>query len=228
MVALIGIDLEFWSLAISIIAIVIAITKDFIIPYIFKPKLILEGANDDECPDDALSETLESKLIESQLKSRGMQPEHFPENIKSEVSKHKMKSRWLRLRLKNESGFFSRTAVNCYVKLIGIRNGKNQSVRPFNAFPLKWVLYDAPKNNLAKGEYHLLDIAFENETERVLYPAAQRPFGLPNNLVERKKEKLGPDVYTFNVGVYGDNFNPIFKDFKIELTHKFGELRFAE
>lgn len=215
---------EWWALGISIIALLATLTKDFVIPWIFKPKLILEGKNDDECVDDALSETMESRIFENDIKTKGLQPEDFND----ERFRLKQKSRWIRIRIINASGFFSRTATNCYIKLIEIRNSKNQPIRPFNAFPLMWVSYASAKNDLAKGEYHLLDLVFENEKERVLYPAVYGHFGLPLKLLSRKEEKLGPDVYTFKVGVYGDNFDPIFKEFKIELTKKFGELKFAE
>ena len=218
---------EWWALGVSIIALLISFSKDFIIPAIFKPRIILEGKNDEECVDDALMDTFASRNIQQKLESQGLTAEDFPNKFKSLVSGHKKKSRWLRLRLKNGKGFFSRTAINCYVKLIEIRNSKNKCIRPFNAFPLMWVSYATPKSNLAKGEYHLLDLAFEKENERVIYPATHHHYGLPNALFERRNEKLSPDVYTFKLGVYGDNFNPIVKDIKVELTQQFGELKFV-
>ena len=220
--------IERWAFGVSVIAILISISKEVIIPIFFKPKIVLEGTNDDECPDDATANTHSFYILEAKLRSQGLDPKTYPPNVKASLEKYKNKSRWLRLRIKNEGGFFSKTATNCYVKLIEIKNRKNQRIKPFNAFPLMWVSYAISKNNLAKGEYHLLDLVYEIEDERVLYPATYGSFGLPNRLVERKEEKLGPGVYIFKLGVYGDNFNPIFKEIKVELTQNFGELKFAE
>lgn len=210
-----------WALIVSIIALLVAILKDFIIPNIFKPNLILEGKNDDECVDNALGKKQLKGKIFSNLPQVGVDVQ-----TGEPIYELKSKSRWLRLRLINKKGFFSKTARNCYVKLIKVRNGRDIIIRPFNAFPLMWVSYAVSKNNLAKGEYHLLDLAFETENERVIYPATHNQFGLPNLLLERKEEKLGPDVYTFTLGVYGDNFDPQYINIKVELTKKFGELKF--
>lgn len=212
---------EWWALIVSIIALFVALLKDFIIPTIFKPKLILEGKNDDECVDNALGKKHLKGKIFSNLSQVGVDGQ-----TGEPIYELKSKSRWLRLRLKNKKGFFSKTARNCYVKLIKVKNSKGITIRPFNAFPLMWVSYAVSKNNLAKGEYHLLDLAFETENERVIYPATHNQFCLPNLLIERKKEKLGPDVYTFRLGVYGDNFDSQYINIKVELTQKFGELKF--
>lgn len=223
-----GLDVAVWSLGISGFALAVALAKDFILPVIFKPRIEIEAVNDEECPDNALAHSLESKLIEDNLVSQGLPLEHAPIEIKKTIEEHKKKQRWLRIRVKNKAGFFSRTAVNCFVKLIAIKNTKNQLVRPLNAFPLMWTSYATSRANLAKGEYHLVDLVFETEDERVLHPAAWGKFGLPNALLERKDEKLGLGVYTFKLGIYGDNFEPKIKEVKVELTNKFGELRFAE
>jgi len=228
MVEFLGIDVALWSLIIAGTALLIALAKDFILPNIFKPRIEIEGKNDEECLDDALAHTMESKLIENRLVEQGVPQEEAIDEIKQVVENSKKKQRWLRIRIKNGGGFWSRTAINCYVKLIEIRNSKNQPIRPFNAFPLMWVLYATPKGNLSKGENHLLDLAFENENERVIYPAAWARFGLSNALIERRNEKLTPDVYTFKLGIYGDNFEPKTKELKVELTNRFGELRFAK
>jgi hypothetical protein len=227
MTTFLGLDINLWSIGLSIIALLFTFTKDFFLPFVFKPKLVLEGENDDECVDDALGDTIKSRAIYDALSIKGFKENEYPEKVKETLTKYKIKMRWLRLRIKNNGDFCSRTANNCYVKLIGIRNGKGQLIRPFNAFPLMWVSYATSKNNLSKGEYHLLDLAYEIEGERSLYPATWGPYGLPNALSERKKEKLGPDIYTFIIGVYGDNFDPFQKEIKIELTQQFGELKFV-
>jgi len=214
-------DVKWWALGVSILALLVTFLKDLIIPNIFKPRLILEGKNDEECVDDAVDKKYISGGIGRNLPQIGINTK-----TKEPIYELKSKSRWLRLRLKNEKGFFSKTARNCYVKLIEIKNSNGVIIRPFNAFPLMWVSYAVSKNNLAKGEYHLLDLVFEKESERVIYPAVHNQFGLPHLLLERKEEKLGPNVYKFKLAVYGDNFDPIFKDIKIKLTKKFGELKF--
>lgn len=203
--------MELISLFISFFALVLTLARDFIIPYFFKPKISLEGKNDEECIEDALSIT--------------QCPPAFNGDCYSPAIAEDM--RWLRLRLKNEGGFFSKTAIKCYVKLVEIRDNQNKKIKPFNAFPLKWSQYPTPKNNLSKGEYHLIDLAYERRSERTLYPAAYSNFELPNLLLDKKDELLGPGIYSFKVIVYGDNFEPVEKEFKVELSQRFGELRFV-
>ncbi len=227
MVEFLGVDTNIWAISLSLIAFIAAIAKDFILPFIFKPRLTLEGCNDSECIHDAINRRVVEDPLHLLSKENNISSFCFKDGEIKSLVELKEKTRWLRLRLINNGGFFSRTAVNCYVKLIWIRKSNGQSIQPFDPFPLKWVSYGKSKNDLAKGEYHLLDLVFEKDNERILYPVTYGEFGLPSLLLERKSEKLGPDVYTFRIGVYGDNFDPIYKEFKVELTQEFGELRFV-
>ncbi|OIO22064.1 hypothetical protein COV61_03410 [Candidatus Micrarchaeota archaeon CG11_big_fil_rev_8_21_14_0_20_47_5] len=208
-----GQEIEIAAVIISVFALIISITKDFIMPAIFKPKLILNAENDEECVHEA------SWYPQKKVKLK----ETFEFN-----PKFGKKQRWLRFRLNNRQGFFSRTAENCYVKMLEIRNSKNQPVQPFNMIYLGLFSPAVWKNNLAKGEYQMINLVYETQKERVLNLVPVGPLGLPLSLLERKNEKLCPDVYTLKIGVYGDNFEPTFKEFKVELTKKFGELKFVE
>ncbi|MBI2148972.1 hypothetical protein HYU23_04785 [Candidatus Woesearchaeota archaeon] len=178
------------SIIIAIVALVFTALKDFIIPYILKPRISMEAKNDEECIEDCGEES-------------------------------QIKSRWLRLKLINKSGFFSNKAKNCYVKLLGIYNSNHEKMHPFSQFPLPWVCYNNYKNDLSKGETHLIDLVYEYGTKRRLYVNG-KDYPIPVKLLN----KLIPGKYIFKVGVYGDNFNPKFYDFTVELGNQFGELKF--
>lgn len=180
-------------IGLSAIAILLTMLRDFLIPFVFKPKILIE-ANNKECVEET----------------------NEPYRLKSKV--HSGHARWLHLKLINKKGFFSRSARNCYVKLFEIRNSQNERVSPFSPILLKWGTYENYKNDLAIGEYHLIDFVHESPFLRVIQIQGPIPKGL--------REKLMPGKYTLKIGVFGDNFGPIFKAFKIELTDKFGELKF--
>jgi hypothetical protein len=131
-------------------------------------------------------------------------------------------SRWVSLRLINQNSFWSRPAINCYVKLLEIRDSDNVRIQPFNTTPLIWVTYGNTKNNLAKGEYHLINLVHEIPENRILH----FNISIPRLLHKMAEDKLGAGTYTFKIGVYGDNFSPVFEDFKVRLTKQFGELNF--
>ena len=44
---------EWWALGISILALIATLTKDFFVPFIFKPRLKVEGIDDGECVENA-------------------------------------------------------------------------------------------------------------------------------------------------------------------------------
>ena len=81
--------LEVIAILISVIAVIISFLKELFLPIIMKPKISIEGINDNICVENA-----------TDSKDR--------------------KSRWVRLRLKNEKTVFSIPAKKCYVKLIFI------------------------------------------------------------------------------------------------------------
>jgi len=189
------------ALFISIFALLSNILRDFILPLIFKPRLSIEAENDDECIEDTISAMLGSQ-----------------------------KSRWLRIRIRNDDALFSRKANNCYVKLLSIRDINNKRlVKPFNPFPLPWVLYNNYKNDLAKGEYHLIDLVYEQKSQRCLFING-KDYPLPSILSKRieDSEEFGPGSYALNIALYGDNFKPVFKTIKVEITDDFGKLRFIK
>jgi len=191
-------SIGFWAFIISVIAILITVTKDFFMPFLFKPRLFIEGYDDGECVQDANS------------------------NLNTQA-------RWIRLRLTNGKNFwhrfFGRSAKNCYVKLLWIQNSEMKKVMPFESLPLTWVNYDdftGNRYNLGVGEDHMIDLVHEYPNERIL----RFKISVPTDLLREARIKLRPGKYTFKVAVYGDNFKPISKQFKIQLTDKFGEINF--
>ncbi|MEK6917822.1 MAG: hypothetical protein AABW51_02640 [Nanoarchaeota archaeon] len=190
-------SVEWWALGISIVALLGTLTKDFFIPIFFKPTLKIEGIDDGECIQDA-SDNLN--------------------NI----------TRWIRLRLINKDGFFSRTAKDCYVKLLWVKNSNGTKITPFESLPLTWVSYDdfsGGKYDLARGEYHMIDLVHEFPQRRFL---RFKLAGIPLELIKESESKLSPGIYSFGIAVYGGNFKPIRKIFKARITNKFGELNFVK
>lgn len=135
-------------------------------------------------------------------------------------------ARWIRLRLINKDSWRSRKAEKCYMKLLEIRDSKNKKIMPFDQTPLMWVTYDNTKNDLSKGEYHLVDLVHEMKVNSYL----NFKFDIQIKLLKEREigNKLGPGNYIFKVGVYGDNFNSFSEEFKIKITNKFGELNFLK
>jgi len=129
------------------------------------------------------------------------------------------KSRWLHLKISNKKGIYNKSAKNCRVKLFEILDSSGKNLNP-SPFLLKWGVYENYKNDLAPGEYHYVDLVSENINIRNLL--------LQGPLPKRTGDKLVPGEYTFKVGVFGDNFSPLFKNFKIEFTENFGELKFIK
>lgn len=187
-------EVQWWALIIAIISLTITIFKDYIKPWLFSPKLELYGKND---------------------------------NYHIEEAENLTKHRYMRLKIKNSDCFFTPTAKNCYVKLNEIRKD-NKLMYPFTPTILKWSLYDEEKepitkrkHNLAKGEYHFIDLCSESEKgKKILF------FQTP--LTPKLAEKLEPGKYTFKIGIYGDNFKPKFETFNVEYTENFGELKFIK
>jgi len=122
-------------------------------------------------------------------------------------------SQWLRFRLVNKNDIRSVVAKNCYVKLIEIRDQNNKKIKPLNPVLLNWVGFKERKNNLSKGEYHMVDLIQWRIGLHHLYPAN---FEIPNELMRNIHNKLGPGKYCFKLGVYGDNIQPMLRDIQIE------------
>ena len=189
-------SVEWWALGISIVALLTTLARDFFKPFIFKPRLKIEGLDDGECIQNA-SDNLNNL------------------------------TRWIRLRLINQDSFFSRTAKNCYVKLLWVKNSRGLRISPFESLPLTWVSYDdfsGGKYDLAIGEYHMIDLVHEFPQRRFL----RFKLEIPLELIKESESKLSPGIYFFKIAVYGNNFKPIKRIFKIKLTNKFGELNFVK
>lgn len=137
-------------------------------------------------------------------------------------------TRWIRLRLLNKNGFFSRTARDCLVKILWVKNKNGVKIMPFESLPLTWVNYDdfsGGKYDLSIGEYHMIDLVHEFPQKRFL---KFKLAGIPLELIKESENKLSPGDYYFKIAIYGSNFKPILKILKIRLTNKFGELNFVK
>ncbi len=191
-----GVPTVVWALILSLVAILLTLLKDFIIPAIFKPKISLLVNNDD--------------CIENIQKG--------PSFVGGKVFFGASPSRWLRLRITNAEGFWRRPARNCYVKLFWVYDDKGNRIIPFSPVLLKWSGFDEVKANLAPGDYHYVDLVHELQFRKL---QIQRP--VPAEF----SEKLVPGEYTFKIGVFGDNFKPLYRrNIKVKFTDKFGQLKF--
>jgi hypothetical protein len=180
---------------ISIVALMFAILRDFILPRIFHPKIGLEGLNDQGCINDIVT----------------LPP----------FAGNSTKSRWLRLRIRN-GGYFAVPARNCYVKLLQIKNPENTIISPFNPSLLTWVGYERTYANLANNEEHYIYLIYEYEEWPWFYLAK---IEIPSAF-ECESAFREAGIYTFKVGVYGDNINGKEYEFRIRLTGKWNELKF--
>ena len=154
-------QVEFWALGISIVALIATLTKDFFIPLFFRPRLEIIIDNTDSFVRTA----------------------HFGNG---------KKSRWMRFLIRNKSSFFGARARGCYIKLLEIRDNNDNLVLPFDQAPLPWTVYQqvkefpAYRNDLSKGESHLIDLVYEEENVPYIKPAC---LSLPNSLLIKMKNK---------------------------------------
>jgi hypothetical protein len=190
-----GMRLEYWTLIIAGIAILFTALKDFIIPLVFKPRLDLEGKNQ----------------------------EFYIE----ESEEQHTKKRYLRLKVFNKNNFWSKSAKNCYVKLIEIKKD-GELMHPFTPVPLKWSSYDEEiglittrKHDLAKGEFHFIDLCHEQES-------IKKRLHFQTPIPPKLGIKLLSGIYTFKVGIYGDDFKPKIEIFRVMHKGNFGDLNFIE
>ena len=186
------------AVGIAILALLISILKDFILPLVFRPIIEIEWSNDiEECIEDAIGHP-------------------------------NVKSRWLHLRIINLYSFTSITPKNIYIKLLDIFDQKGKRINPFNSFLLPWVIYDTNRNDLAKGESHLVDLVNEVDSfNRIEFKALNngKVFEpLPPKL--KNSKKLGPGDYSLRIGIYGDNIKSRTEEIKIRLHQNFGKLCF--
>lgn len=146
-------DLSVIAIVISAIAVVLTLLKNFIIPLIFFPRVVLEGKNDSDC-------------IHNAPMAGGTRPSN---------------SQWLRLRIKNE-GLFSTQVKNCYVKMLEITGPNGVKVSPFNPTPLFWVSYGTTSAILSKNEEHYVDFILQVQGQNyIAIPKVDVPAALSNN-----------------------------------------------
>ncbi len=189
---------EWWALGVAIFALIVSIFKEFMLPWLFSPAITLCGRNKSFYIEDA----------EKSPKETGLELE-----------------RYLRLKIRNSENFRSSRAKNCYVKLLSIK--KNcKLMEPFTPVPLKWSSYDQEgtpyadrKHDLAKGEYHYIDLCHESDKEKLLL----FQISIPSKL----GDQLSPGKYQFKVKIYGDNFKPVQKKFNVEYNEEFGQLKYV-
>ena len=187
------------AIVISFFAITITITRDFFLPFIFKPRVNVRGIDDGECIEDAKSPSgIHSRWVRLRIKN------------KDSFFSRPSKNCYVKL-------------------LEIINNKNNKKVTPFNPLPLTWVHYDneyqGGKHDLSVGEYHLIDLVHEKShiNNRILCFKISLPIELKKNL----QKELGPGSYTFTVGIYGDNFKSQRKEFKIKFPKEYGGINFV-
>ena len=181
--------LEVTAIVISVIALVFTGFKDFILPFIFRPRVYLEGQNDAFCIHDTKN--------------------HLPRGF--------VDARWVRLRIKNV-GRFTVPARGCYVKILEIIDPTRQVITPFSPSLLTWVGYDSRKENLAKNEEHYIDLVNKSDGATAFEISK---VAIPNALAMQTPSpfsKMG--MYTFRIGIYGDNITG--EEHDIKVIHKAG------
>ncbi|MEK6915589.1 MAG: hypothetical protein AABW89_03560 [Nanoarchaeota archaeon] len=164
-------------------------------------------------------------FFKPRLKIEGLDDGECIQNVSDNLNNL---TRWVRIKLINKDSFFSRVAKDCYVKLLWVKNDNGSNINPFESLPLTWVSYDdfsGGKYDLSVGEYHMIDLVHEFPQRRFL---RFKLAGIPLELIKESESKLSPGTYNLKIAVYGSNFKPIRKIFKIKLTNKFGELNFVK
>ena len=107
------------SLVLSIVAIVVTISKDFIMPAISRPFIEITWENDEECVRE------------------------MPGGVVAG-----MNSKWIRLRIKNRKKYLRTTmAKGCYVKLIKIMK-EDHEISDFNPILLPWESFGTKRTIL--------------------------------------------------------------------------------
>ena len=198
---MLGIGLEIWSFLFALIAIVVSLAKEIILPIWIKPDIKIIYENDDECVHDAMT-----------WDGRG--------------ERCVFTSKWLRLKIKNAG---RKTAKGCYIKLTAIRDDKGDLIKPFDPCPLLWTVFneDNRKNDyweidLAKKEHHFINLVYQSaETDFI----GIRALSLPTTLIAKIK-KSPPGKFKFDVTAYGDNFEPVSEQVGIVVTKNYAELKF--
>ncbi len=87
---------------------------------------------------------------------------------------------------------------------------------------MKWTIFQTDKIDLAKQEYHLVDLAYQIEGNDFFVPVT---LTLPNSLLDDIKI-LSLGKFNLYVTVYGDNINPISEQIGILVSPRYNELKF--
>ena len=192
--------LEINPLNISIIAVVVSFCalrisscKELILPYIIKPKIEVSYGNSYECIHGIYT---------------------WENNEPQEIGFS------LRLRIQNNG---NSTAKGCYVKLISVRDSEGKKIEQFDPAPLKWVIFDTDKIDLAKKEHHLVKLVSQSLNTDFFIPST---LDIPNDLLWNLK-KHGAGRYRLDITIYGDNIEPVSKQIGIIVEHDYIKLRFG-
>lgn len=196
-----SLTLSIIAVVVSVIALLVSVYKEIILPLWIKPNIKIIYENDEECIHDAMGwdEGQERYVVDS---------------------------KWLRLKIVNAG---RTTAKGCYVKLTAIRNDKGELIKPFDPCPLIWTIFnkdnwknDYWKIDLAKKEHHFIDLAYQHKGNDFVI---MRALSLPTALVDKIK-KSPPGKFKFDVTTYGDNVEPVSEQVSISITKNYAELKF--
>ncbi|MGV8142165.1 MAG: hypothetical protein ACP5NS_00845 [Candidatus Pacearchaeota archaeon] len=154
-------SLEGWALGISVLALSVAIAKDFVLPFIFKPKVRLEGLDDGEC--------IENAVEMGGTRSRWIRIRAV--NEKGFFSKTAKGCYIKVLRIKDSNG----NKISPFESL----------PLPW----VSYDDFSGGRYDLGVGEYHMIDLVHEYENERVLRLKIAMPIELRKQ--EKVKLKPG-------------------------------------
>lgn len=130
------------------------------------------------------------------------------------------RSNWLSIGIKNTGG---RTAKNCYVKLMEmIEKNSGERIKPFFPSPLKWTVFEDKRIDLAKSEFHLLNLVSQNDKDEFVYPACQ----ITNELERRLPDVLGPGTYKLKIMIHADDTESKELVCEISISKNYEDLKF--
>lgn len=176
---LFGLQIEIWALLFSIIAILLTLAKDFILPLWFKPELVFRYE--------------EKPPYRRNNLSIGGQPNP------------NLKGTFLRFEVQNVG---RRPALNCRCQILKVEK-ENKLCGDYKGFPLKWASRPEavinPANgerlNIAIGETEFVDLAVALNNDPDIHFKKYHP--IPIGI----KESIGAGSYDLYLIFSGDNFD---------------------
>ncbi len=195
-ILIVGIQIEIWAIIISFVAILIALLKDFILPFWKKPKLEFEYKEKVPFRKENIA------IGNLKLKSASV------------VNEIKPLGTFLRMKVKNNG---KNPAINCRCQIFNIVK-ESEVLNDYEGFPLKWasrpeLILDqrnAERLSIGIGEQEFIDVAVAVNTDKKIHFEKYHsiPIGIPETLL--------PGKYELNLLFSGDNFRPYQISFKLQ------------